>query len=130
MASRPRTRLARPRPAPYLRLEDYRPVCHRTRTRRPVRTRPARRGRPGDDHAAGVGLLRAQSNVDNRLIHWQSNFMIVKPVVAGTEFTLELILEKLAAGETVVQLLEAYPRDTRSGVSAALEFTARALSEG
>ncbi len=48
--------------------------------------------------------------------------MMGKPVVAGTRLTVELILEKLAAGETVEQLLESHPRLTRPAVSAALEF--------
>jgi uncharacterized protein (DUF433 family) len=38
-----------------------------------------------------------------------------------------LILEKLAAGETVEQLLEAHPRLTRPAVYAALSFAAEAL---
>ena len=50
-----------------------------------------------------------------------------KPVVAGTRITVQLILEKLAAGETVDQILEAHPRLTREGISAALAFAAEAL---
>ncbi|PTL36460.1 hypothetical protein CLG94_03625 [Candidatus Methylomirabilis limnetica] len=53
--------------------------------------------------------------------------MMGKPVVAGTRITVELILEKLAAGETVEQLLAAHPRLTREGILAALDFAARAL---
>jgi uncharacterized protein (DUF433 family) len=53
--------------------------------------------------------------------------MMGKPVVAGTRITVELILEKLAAGETVEQILDAHPRLTRAAVFAALEFAARAL---
>ena len=41
-----------------------------------------------------------------------------KPVVAGTRISVELILEKLAAGESVDQLLEAHPRLTRDAVQA------------
>ena len=37
------------------------------------------------------------------------------------------ILEKLGAGESVEQLLEAHPRLTREAVQAALTFAARAL---
>lgn len=48
--------------------------------------------------------------------------MMGKPVVAGTRITVELILEKLAAGETIEQILEAHPRLTRQGVQAALAF--------
>jgi uncharacterized protein (DUF433 family) len=47
--------------------------------------------------------------------------MMGKPVVAGTRITVELILEKLAAGESVEQLLEAHPRLTREGVWAAMQ---------
>ena len=59
----------------------------------------------------------------------QSNPAILmgKPVVVGTRITVELILEKLSAGETMEQLLEAHPRLTSEGVSAALSFAAEAL---
>ncbi len=53
--------------------------------------------------------------------------MMGKPVVAGTRITVELILEKLAAGETVDQLLHAHPRLSKETVLAALEFAAKAL---
>ena len=53
--------------------------------------------------------------------------MMGKPVVAGTRITVELILEKLAAGETVEQLLEAHPRLNREAVQSALAFAAQAL---
>jgi uncharacterized protein (DUF433 family) len=53
--------------------------------------------------------------------------MMGKPVVAGTRLTVELILEKLAAGESIDQVLEAHPRLTREAVLAALDFAARAL---
>jgi len=36
--------------------------------------------------------------------------MMGKPVIAGTRITVELILEKLAAGETIEQVLAAHPR--------------------
>ncbi len=50
-----------------------------------------------------------------------------KPVVIGTRITVELILEKLAAGETVEQLVEAHPRLTPENIHAALAFAAEAL---
>ena len=55
------------------------------------------------------------------------NVMIGKPVVAGTRITVELILEKAAAGESVEQIVAAHPRLTRPAVLAAFEFAARAL---
>lgn len=53
--------------------------------------------------------------------------MMGKPVVAGTRITVELIIEKLAAGETVEQILEAHPRLTRQTIQAALAFAAEVL---
>jgi uncharacterized protein (DUF433 family) len=55
--------------------------------------------------------------------------MMGKPVIAGTRITVELILEKLAAGETVDQILEAHPRLTRELVSAALLYAAQVLGD-
>ena len=53
--------------------------------------------------------------------------MMCKPVVAGTRITVELILEKLAAGESIEQLLDAHPRLTKQAIFAALAFAAQAL---
>jgi len=53
--------------------------------------------------------------------------MMGKPVVAGTRITVELVLEKLAAGESVDQILSAHPRLTPEGLRAALSFAAEAL---
>lgn len=53
--------------------------------------------------------------------------MMGKPVIAGTRITVELILEKLAAGETVEQVLGAHPRLNEEAVRAALAFAADAL---
>lgn len=53
--------------------------------------------------------------------------MMGKPVITGTRITVELILEKLAAGETIEQILEAHPRLTREAIQASLAFAAQAL---
>jgi uncharacterized protein (DUF433 family) len=53
--------------------------------------------------------------------------MLGKPVVQGTRITVELILEKLAAGETVEDLLIAYPRLSRQGIQGALAYAAETL---
>ncbi len=50
-----------------------------------------------------------------------------KPVVAGTRITVELILDKLAAGESIEQILSAHSRLTEEGIRAALAFAAEAL---
>lgn len=53
--------------------------------------------------------------------------MMGKPVIAGTRVTVELLLEKLAAGETIEQIVAAHPRLTVEAVRAALAFAAEAL---
>jgi uncharacterized protein (DUF433 family) len=53
--------------------------------------------------------------------------MMGKPIVAGTRITVELILEKLAAGETSAQILAAHPRLTSAAISAALDFAKETL---
>lgn len=62
-----------------------------------------------------------------RLIVSDPAVMMGKPVVKGTRITVELILEKLAAGESMEQILEAHPGLTREGIYAALSFAAETL---
>ena len=61
------------------------------------------------------------------LIVSDPSVMMGKPVIAGAHITVELMLEKLAAGETVDQILAAHSRLTREGLQAALAFAAEAL---
>lgn len=44
--------------------------------------------------------------MQKQLIVSNPNVMMGKPVIAGTRITVELILEKLSAGETTEQILE------------------------
>jgi uncharacterized protein (DUF433 family) len=77
-------------------------------------------------HLSGAALYE-EVGMQKGLIVSDPEVMMGKPVIAGTRITVELILEKLAAGETVEQLLEAHPRLTREAVQAALAFAAEAL---
>ena len=61
------------------------------------------------------------------LIVSDPSVMMGKPVVAGTRITAELILEKLAAGEAIPQILDAHPRLTGEAILAAIGFAGRAL---
>lgn len=65
--------------------------------------------------------------METPLIESNPNIMMGKPVIKGTRLTVELILEKLAAGETFDQLLDAYPRLTPQAIYAALRFAAQVL---
>ena len=53
--------------------------------------------------------------------------MMGKPVVAGTRITVELILDKLAAGETIEEIVFSHPRLTEDSIRAALAFASQAL---
>lgn len=61
-------------------------------------------------------------------VRWQDRItadpkiMFGKPVIRGTRIPVELVLEKLANGETTEQLLQAYPRITAEDISACLFF--------
>lgn len=61
------------------------------------------------------------------LIASNPKVMMGKPVIRGTRITVELILEKFAAGYTEDEILRAYPHITREGIRAALAFAAEAL---
>jgi uncharacterized protein (DUF433 family) len=50
--------------------------------------------------------------------------MMGKPVIAGTRITVELLLEKLAAGESAEQILRAHPHLPEASIPAALAYAA------
>jgi uncharacterized protein (DUF433 family) len=50
--------------------------------------------------------------------------MMGKPCIKGTRITVDLILEKLAAGESAAQILQAHPRLVPEDIQAALAFAA------
>ncbi len=72
-------------------------------------------------------VKKRRSHMSITLITSDPGVMMGKPVIKGTRITVELILEKLAAGETEEQLLAAHPRLTREGIHAAFAFAAEAL---
>ena len=67
------------------------------------------------------------------MVNWREqiasdpNVMMGKPVVKGTRITVELIFEKLGAGETIDQIISEHPRLTEGSVRAALAFAAESL---
>jgi len=58
------------------------------------------------------------------LIVSDPNVMMGKPVIDGTRITVELILEELAAGTSVDELITGHPALTPEAISAALTFAA------
>ncbi len=65
--------------------------------------------------------------MNNSLIVSDPAVMMGKALIAGTRITVDLILEKMANGEAIDQILEAHPRLTRDGIFAALDYATRVL---
>jgi len=51
-----------------------------------------------------------------------------KPIIKGTRITVELILTKLAEGETEAELLEDYPHLAQADIRAAMAYGAASVS--
>jgi uncharacterized protein (DUF433 family) len=62
-----------------------------------------------------------------KFIESDPKIMMGKPVIKGTRLTVELILEKIAAGESFEQIMDAHPRLTREAIRAAIAFAAENL---
>ena len=61
--------------------------------------------------------------------HIEANPKILygKPVIKNTRIPVDMILEKLAVGDTIDDLLKAYPKITREDINACLLFAADAV---
>ena len=60
-------------------------------------------------------------------INSDPKIMFGKPVIKGTRIPVDLILEKLAAGETQAQLLSAYTSISAADISACLQFASESV---
>jgi uncharacterized protein (DUF433 family) len=58
--------------------------------------------------------------MNRHIVESNPHIMMGKPCVSGTRITVELILEKLSAGETVQQIIEAHPRLTEESIRVAI----------
>jgi len=65
----------------------------------------------------------------SELIISNPKIMIGKSVIKGTRITVELILEKIASGESVDQILNEHPSLTHKAIQASCAFAAKALKE-
>ena len=54
--------------------------------------------------------------------------MLGKPVIKGTRLTVELILRKLAQGETTNDITKMYPDLNNEKISAVLEYSADTIA--
>ncbi len=62
-----------------------------------------------------------------RYITSNPNILFGKPAIKDTRIAVEHILDELAGGTTIEQLLEEYPRLTREAIYAAIAFAADTL---
>jgi len=60
-------------------------------------------------------------------INVDPQIMLGKPVIAGTRISVELLLEKLAAGETAEQIQRAHPHLPPGSLEAALKYAVEVL---
>ena len=67
--------------------------------------------------------------MQKKLVVSDTEVMMGKPVIAGTRITVELILDKLAAGETIEQILNAHPRPAGDAIRAVLSFATDSLRD-
>ena len=64
----------------------------------------------------------------NPCVEVNPKVMLGKPVLRGTRITVENILERLGAGESIEEILESYPQLDRAAIQGALSFAAKVLS--
>lgn len=64
--------------------------------------------------------------MENRIVS-DPNILFGKPAIRGTRIPVELLVEKLADGETMEAILGSYPQLTKEDILAALDFAARVL---
>jgi uncharacterized protein (DUF433 family) len=50
------------------------------------------------------------------------DIMVGQPVIEGTRITVHLILEELALGQSIDDILRSFPHLSREGVQAAIDF--------
>lgn len=55
------------------------------------------------------------------------NVLFGKPAIKGTRIAVEHILDELAGGTTIEQMVEEYPRLSREAIYAAIAFAADTL---
>lgn len=61
------------------------------------------------------------------LIEINPKIMVGKPVIKGTRITVELILEKLAIGDSFETILSDYPHLSRDEVASAVRFALKTV---
>jgi uncharacterized protein (DUF433 family) len=71
-----------------------------------------------------IEMMELPENIEVR-----SDIMMGKPCFTGTRIPVYLILEKLAAGETSQDILDAYPELGPQHIKASLQYAARLAAD-
>ena len=71
--------------------------------------------------------MKMEKKLLNR-IEANPEIMFGKPVIKGTRLTVEIILEKLAYGETEDEILKEYPFLKKEDINATLLYAAETVS--
>jgi uncharacterized protein (DUF433 family) len=79
------------------------------------------------DEGLSSEVLRPELGFMQDMIVSDPKVMMGKPVIHGTRITVESVVERLGAGESIEAILTAHPRLTREAVLAAVSFAAEAL---
>ena len=64
-----------------------------------------------------------------KYIHAHPDILVGKPVLRGTRLSVDFILDLLAAGWKIEQLLESYPQLTPESIQAIFAFAAENLRD-
>ena len=72
-------------------------------------------------------ISKVKEKLLNR-IETNPTIMFGKPVIKGTRLTVEIILEKLAYGESGEEVLKEYPFFKKEDIKAALLYAAKTVS--
>lgn len=68
-------------------------------------------------------------------MNWQERIivdpevLVGKPIIKGTRISVELILDRVADGWSIEDMLDSYPHITRDDILAALSFAAEIFRE-
>lgn len=64
----------------------------------------------------------------NKRIVSDYKIMLGKPVIKGTRISVEQILKKLSAGNSIKEIVNAYPHISKTDVMAAIDYAASVIS--
>ena len=75
---------------------------------------------------AGTSIMTDEQLLDR--VAWDPKVMVGKPVIKGTRLTVEYILNLLAHGSTIDDIVQEYKGLTQEDVQACLLFASQTLS--